>query len=123
MTENEISYKIRGAIYSVYNELGVGLLESVYTSALYTELLSMGLFVEKEVYLPVYYKNTKLDVGFRLDLLVERKVIIEVKSIEKVSKLHHKQLLNYLKLTDLKLGILVNFNEYDINEGIFRKIN
>ncbi|GIJ97659.1 hypothetical protein CAPN001_22280 [Capnocytophaga stomatis] len=123
MTENEISYKIRGAIYSVYNELGVGLLESVYTSALYTELLSMGLFVEKEVYLPVYYKDTKLDVGFRLDLLVERKVIIEVKSVEEVSKLHHKQLLNYLKLTGLKLGILVNFNEYDINEGIFRKIN
>ncbi|MFK8270457.1 GxxExxY protein [Capnocytophaga stomatis] len=123
MTENEISYKIRGAIYNVYNELGVGLLESVYTSALHTELLSMGLYVEKEVYLPVYYKDTKLDIGFRLDLLVEKKVIIEVKSVEEVSKLHHKQLLNYLKLTDLKLGILINFNECDINEGIFRKIN
>ncbi len=123
MTENEISYEIRGAIFDVYNELGPGLLESVYQHALFYELTERGLNVKGEVALPVDYKDTRLDIGFRLDLLVEDKVIIELKSVEKLMKVHHKQLLTYLKLTELKLGLLVNFNEDNIKEGIIRKVN
>lgn len=123
MTENEISYEIRGAIFDVYNELGPGLFESVYQVALMIELIDRGLDVRKEVNLPVDYKETRVDLGFRLDLLVENKVIIELKSVEKLMKVHHKQLLTYLKLTDLKLGILVNFNEDNIKEGIYRNVN
>ena len=123
MTENQISYKIRGAIFKVYNELGPGLFESVYEAALIYQLEKDGLKVESQVEIPVYYDNKKLDVGFRLDILVETKVIIEVKSVEEFAKLHHKQLINYLKLTKLKLGILVNFNTDDISESIYRKVN
>ena len=123
MTENEISYIIRGSIFEVYNQLGPGLLESVYTSALELELNKQGLNVKKEVPLPVFYKEIKLDHGFRLDLLVENKVIIELKSVELLLNVHHKQLLTYLKLSNKKLGILVNFNEDDITQGIFRKVN
>ena len=123
MTENDISYIIRGAIFNVYNNLGPGLLESVYVAALVFELKKEGLKVRKEVPVPVYYENEKLEVGFRLDLLVESKVIIEVKSVEKLAKVHHKQVLTYLKLTDIKLGILVNFNVDNIASGIFRKEN
>jgi GxxExxY protein len=123
MTENDISFDVRGAIFDVYNGLGVGLLESVYVAALELELLNKGYEVKRELGLPVYYKDIKMDLGFRLDLLVENKVIIEVKSVEELSALHHKQLITYLKITDLKLGILVNFNVLNITEGIFRKVN
>ncbi len=123
MTENDISYKIRGAIFNVYNALGPGLLESVYSAALFYELQEEGLKVEKEVPVPVYYKGTKLDVGFRLDLLIEDKVIIEIKSIETLAEVHHKQTITYLKVTGLKLAILVNFNVEEIKSGIFRKVN
>lgn len=123
MTENELSYIIRGAIYDVYNALGAGLLESVYVTALEYELIEKGLSVKREVPLPVYYKNIKMDLGFQLDLLVNDKVIIEVKSVENLAEVHHKQVLTYLKLAQLKLGILVNFNVAQINDGIFRKVN
>jgi len=123
MNENEISYEIRGAIFEVFNELGPGLLESVYTQAMYIELVNKGLKVYKELALPVYYKNHKMDLGFRLDLLVEEKVIIELKSVETLLPVHHKQLLTYLKVTTLKLGILVNFNTDEISNSIFRKVN
>jgi len=123
MTENEISYKIRGAIFNVYNSLGPGLLESVYVAVLRYELIKYDLDVRVEVPAPVYYEDQKLDIGFRMDLLVEGKVIIEVKSVERLAEVHHKQLLTYLKLTNLKLGILVNFNVDRIKEGIFRKVN
>ncbi|MFB6320041.1 GxxExxY protein [Saccharicrinis sp. FJH54] len=123
MTENEISYKIRGAIYNVYNAFGPGLLESVYVAALNQELSNMGFDVKREVAVPVYYNEQKLEVGFRLDLLVNDKVIIEVKSIENLAEVHHKQVITYLKLTDLRLAILVNFNVDNINDGIFRKVN
>ena len=123
MTENDISYKIRGAIFNIYNELGPGLLESVYSAALLSELKSEGLEVLKEVPIPVFYKDEKLDIGFRLDLLIEDKVIIEVKSVEQLAKVHHKQILTYLKITKLKLGILINFNVDNISDGIFRKVN
>ena len=122
-TENDISYLIRGAIFKVYNELGPGLLESVYEAVLSFELQKQGLDVKSQVPLPVFYEGHKLEVGFRLDLLVNDKVIIEIKSVESLAKVHHKQLLTYLKLTDLKLGILVNFNVDNITEGIFRKVN
>ncbi|MDF2831467.1 GxxExxY protein [Chryseobacterium indoltheticum] len=123
MTENDISYKIRGAIFDIYNELGAGLLESVYVAALEWELLNQGLQVKREVPVPVHYKEVKMDLGFRLDLLVENKVIIEVKSVENLAEVHHKQVLTYLKITKLKLGILVNFNVANIKDGIFRKVN
>ena len=123
MTENDMSYKIRGAIFNVYNALGPGLLESVYVAALIFELNKEGLKVRKEVSVPVYYEGEKLEVGFRLDLLVENKVIIEVKSIENLAKVHHKQVLTYVKLTKLKSALLVNFNVDDIKSGIFRKVN
>ena len=123
MTENDISYKIRGAIFEVYNSLGAGLLESVYVAALEWELTNKGLQVRREVPIPVHYKEVKLDLGFRLDLLVENKVIIEVKSVENLAEVHHKQVLTYLKITELKLGILVNFKVASIKDGIFRKVN
>lgn len=123
MKENEISYFVRGAIYEVYNKLGAGLFESVYAVALEWELRNSGLEVKREVAVPVEYKNVRMDLGFRLDLLVEEKVIIEVKSVAKLEAVHHKQVLTYLKLTDLKLAILVNFNVANIDDGMFRKVN
>ena len=123
MTENDISYRIRGAIFNVYNELGPGLLESIYSKALTYELEKVGLEVKCEVPVPVLYDDIDLGIGFRLDLLVENKVIVEVKSVEKLAKIHHKQVLTYLKVTDLCLAILVNFNIDDITKGIYRKVN
>ena len=124
MDENDISYKIRGAIYEVYNQLGPGLLESVYESALMYELKKQGLKAQNQVPLPVYYDDVKLeDIGFRLDIIVENKVVIELKSVDVLVAVHHKQLLTYLKLSKLKLGILVNFNCSDITKQIFRKVN
>ena len=123
ITENEISYKIRGAIFNVYNNLGPGLLETVYVLALCYELKLYGLDVKTEVPVPVYYGDVELEAGFRLDILVANKVIIEVKSVEIINKTHHKQILTYLKLTGIKLGILVNFNTDDISKGIIRKVN
>lgn len=123
MGENEISYKVRGAIYNIYNAFGPGLLESVYSKSLQQELLREGLKVRREVGIPVFYLGERMDAGFRLDLLVEEKVIIEVKSVETLAEVHHKQVLTYLKLTGLKLAILVNFNVENISKGIFRKVN
>ena len=123
MTENEISYAIRGAIFKVYNELGAGLFESVYEAALLYQLRKDGLQVKAQVAIPVVYDEQLLDIGFRLDILVEDKVIIEIKSVEELAKVHHKQILTYLKLTKLKLGILVNFNSDNILESIYRKVN
>ena len=123
MTENEISFKIRGAIFNVFSSFGPGLLESVYVAALHMELSNEGLDVKREVPIPVYYEGEKLGVGFRIDLLVDEKVIIEVKSVEALAKVHHKQTLTFCKLTKLKLAILVNFNVDDINVGIIRKVN
>ena len=123
MGENEISYKVRGAIYNIYNAFGPGLLESVYSKSLQQELLREGLKVRREVGIPVFYLGERMDAGFRLDLLVEEKVIIEVKSVETLAEVHHKQVLIYLKLTGLKLAILVNFNVENISKGIFRKVN
>lgn len=123
MTENDISYKVRGAIYKVYNAFGPGLFESIYVKALAYELRKEGLFIELEAPVPVFYEGIDLEMGFKIDILVEKKVVIEVKSIENLAEVHHKQILTYLRLTGLKLGILVNFKVSDINRGIFRKVN
>lgn len=123
MSENDISYEIRGAIFKVFNEFGPGLFESVYKAALAIELANRGLNVEAEVPVPVFFEGQSLGLGFKLDLLVEDQVLIEVKSVETLGKVHHKQVLTYLGVTGLSLGILVNFNESNITKGIFRKIS
>ncbi len=123
MTENEISYKIRGSIFKVYNNLGPGLLESAYEAALKYELEKTDLLVHSQASLPMVYETIRVDIGYRLDLLVENKVIIELKSVEKLTEVHYKQLITYLKLSGMKLGLLVNFNCDDISKNIFRKVN
>lgn len=123
MEENIISFEIRGCIFKVYNSLGPGLLESVYESALAYELRERGFGVQTQVPVPVIYNSVKLDLGFRADIIVEKKVIIEIKSVENIAEVHHKQILTYLKLTGMKLGLLVNFNTEDITHSIFRKVN
>ncbi|SOE19661.1 GxxExxY protein [Spirosomataceae bacterium TFI 002] len=123
MELNDISYKIRGAIFKVYSELGPGLLESVYELALAYELRNEGLNIRTQVPIPVIYHDVKLDGGFRLDILVENQVIIEIKSVENLAEVHHKQVITYLKLSNLKLGLLVNFNTDNIAFSIYRKVN
>ncbi|MDQ2721206.1 MAG: GxxExxY protein [Bacteroidota bacterium] len=125
MDINELSYKIRGSIFTVYNELGPGLLESVYEAALVYELSSEGIFVRSQVGVPVQYKGIQLELGFRMDILVENLIIIEIKSIETLNNVHKKQLLTYLKLANKKLGILVNFNVARLvdKESLIRIIN
>lgn len=123
MTENKISYLVRGAIFKVYNNLGPGLFESVYESALFYELVKLDLKVQKQVKVTISYEEITLDPAFRLDLLVEDKVIIELKSVEDLAPLHHKQLTTYLRLTNKKLGLLVNFNTLNILDDIKRIAN
>jgi GxxExxY protein len=121
--ENDISYDIRGAIFKVYNALGPGLLESVYETALAYELEKSGRKVKIQVAVPFFYDDIEFDKGFRIDILVDNKVIIELKSVEKLEDVYFKQVLTYLKLTELKLGILVNFNTSDISKSIKRIVN
>lgn len=123
MSENEISYKVRGSIFKVYNTLGPWLLESVYESALYYQLKKDGLKAIKQIDLPVKYDDVYLDITFRLNILVEDKVIIELKSVEEVKSIHFKQLNTYLKLTNKRLGLLDNFNCSNILENIHRVAN
>lgn len=123
MTENEISYIIRGAILKVSKTLGPGLFESVYESALYYELRKLDLKVERQLAITIPYDEIILDVAFKIDLLVEDKVIIELKSVEDLAPIHYKQITTYLKLTDKKLGLLVNFNSTDIFDDIKRVVN
>lgn len=123
MNENETSFCIRKSIFEIYNELGPGLLEKVYEKTLAYDLQSKGLKLKTQVPIPIKFKELKIDSSFIADIIVEDKVIIEIKSIEEISNVHHKQLLTYLKLTNLKLGILVNFNTDYIDKSIYRKIN
>ncbi len=123
MTENELTYAIRKGIFEVYNTLGSGLLESVYEKALIIELKSQGLEIKSQFPISVIYKEIDLGIAFRGDILVEDRIIVEVKSVTEILPIHHKQLLNYLKITDLHLGLLVNFNTAEINKNIFRIIN
>ena len=123
MTENEISKEIIGAAIEVHKQLGPGLLESSYEACLAYELRQLGLDVKTQVALPVVYKGVKLDVGYRIDILVENRVIIEVKAVEALADIHTAQLLTYLKLKDLKLGLLVNFNSVKAIDGVKRILN
>ena len=123
MTDNELTYKIRGAIFDVYNELGPGLLESVYEEALFFELNQLGLHVERQVEVPINYKGNELKTPLRLDLLVNNQVIVELKSVEEMKSVFAKQLLTYLKLMDKRIGLLVNFNTNNMRESIKRIVN
>lgn len=123
MTENELTFMIRGAIFKVYNNLGPGLLESVYSVALDSELRNLGLQVRREVPISFSYNEVQVDCAYKMDLLVNNEIIIELKSVEALKDVHHKQLLTYLKLTQKHLGLLVNFNEADMSKGIHRKVN
>ena len=123
MHENEISEIIIGRALKVHSKLGPGLLESAYEAPLAYELSKAGLRFERQKPQPLIYEQVKLDVGYRLDLLVEGKVIVELKSVERVTPAHKKQLLTYLRLTALKLGYLLNFGEALMREGITRTIN
>jgi GxxExxY protein len=123
MIENELSKIIVDVSYKIHTRLGPGLLESVYESILFHELTKKGLKVERQKPIPVIWDDIHLDIGFRSDLIVEEKVIIEIKSVEKISNVHLKQLLTYIRVTDLKLGLLINFNEALIKNGIKRVAN
>jgi GxxExxY protein len=122
-TENQISKKIVHTAYHIHSELGPGLFESVYEEIMYYELQKQGLEVIKQKPIPVQWEDLKMEIGFRADLIVENKVIIELKSVEATSPVHSKQLLTYLKLTNIKLGLLINFNENLIKNGITRLVN
>ena len=123
MHENDISYAIRGAAFEVYNELGPGLLESVYETALAFELKQKGHHIQTQKELPVNYRGQLLELGYRIDLLVDDCVIVEIKSVENMLPVHHKQLLTYLRLTGLKLGLLINFNTDNLKDNIKRLVN
>ena len=123
MTENEIAKNIVNVAYNIHVKLGPGLLESVYEEILYYELTKHNLAVARQTAIPVVWKNIKMEIGFRADLIVENKVIVELKSVERIAPVHPKQLLTYLKITNLKLGLLINFNEKLIKDGITRIVN
>ena len=123
MNENDLSAIIVDCCYRIHTKLGPGLFESVYEEVLCYELLEAGLSFTRQSGIPVYYNELILELGFRADIIVEEKVIIEIKSVESLAPVHKKQLLTYLKLTGLKLGLLVNFNEALIKNGLIRIVN
>ncbi|MFC5196350.1 GxxExxY protein [Bizionia hallyeonensis] len=123
MNENDISKVIVDVCYQIHVEIGPGLLESVYEEILYQELLNEGMIVERQKALPVVWRGQKLNLNYRTDLIVENKVIIEIKSVQEIHPVHPKQLLTYLKLSKLKLGLLINFNSPLIKTGITRIVN
>jgi GxxExxY protein len=119
---NNITGKIIGAAFKVHSALGPGLLESSYKECLFYELSKIGLLVEKEKALPLLYEEVKLEVGYRIDLFVERTVVVEIKSVEAITDVHTAQVLTYLKLSESKVGLLINFNVADLKKGIKRLI-
>jgi GxxExxY protein len=123
MTENEIAKIVVDCCYKIHTSLGPGLFESVYEKALIYELEKRGLNFEQQKGIPVYYDNIKMEMGFRADIIVENKVILELKSQEVLTPVHSKQLLTYLRVTGLKLGLLINFGEALIKNGIHRIVN
>jgi len=123
MTENELSQLLLNAAFEVHKNLGPGLLESSYEECLYYELKNKGLFVEKQKALPLVYKEVRLDIGYRIDLLIEHKLIVEIKSVEALNEIHLAQILTYLKLSNCKLGLLINFNVTLLKNGIKRVVN
>ena len=123
MTENELSRIVFDCALKVHQSLGPGLLESAYEECLFYELRKIGLRVEKQKPLPLIYEEVKLDVGYRIDIIVENKLVIEIKSVEALNDVHFAQLLTYLKLTNCKLGLLINFNVSLIKNGVKRVVN
>lgn len=123
MTENELSYNIIGAAINLHKEIGRGLLESVYENALAYDLHELGFDVRQQVPMPFLYKEVRMDVGYRIDMIVQEKVLIEVKSVEVLAPVHYSQVLTYLKLSKLKLALLINFNTKYLKEGIHRIVN
>lgn len=123
MSENEIAKMIVNAAYKIHTTLGPGLLESVYEVVLAHELKKLGLNVSRQQSIPITYEDLKFEEGFRADIIVEDKVIIELKSVEEIAKVHHKQLLTYLRLADKRLGLLINFGAALIKDGLFRIVN
>ena len=123
MTENDISTKTIGFALEVHNALGPGLLESAYKECLYYKIAKSGLYVEKEKSMPLIFEEVKLDCGYRIDLLVENKLVVEIKSIDALNDVHLAQTLTYIKLGNFKLGLLINFNVFKLKDGIRRVIN
>ena len=123
MSKNQLSHKIIGCAMKVHSELGPGLLESSYEACLYYELKNKGLGVIKQMALPLVYNDVKLEVGYRIDLLVENKIIVEVKAVDALNDVHLAQVLTYLKLSGCKIGLLINFNVSSLKDGIKRLAN
>lgn len=123
MTENEIANKIIGIAIEIHKALGPGLLESAYKECLYYKIGKSGLWVEKEKPIPLIFEEVKLDCGYRIDLLVEKKLVMEIKSVEALNDIHLAQTLTYLKLGNYKLGLLINFNVVLLKDGIKRVVN
>jgi len=122
MIENLITEKIIGCAIEVHKNLGPGLLESAYEECLFYELQQLGVNVKKQVPLPLVYKEIKLEAGYRIDLLVENKVIVELKSVDAIADIHKAQLMTYMKLAEIKVGLLINFNVTKLKDGIVRWI-
>lgn len=123
MSENELSNYVIGIAIQVHKALGPGLLESAYKECLFFKLVKSGLYVEKERPMPIVFEEVRLDVGYRLDLLVENKLVVELKSVEALNEIHLAQTLTYLKLGNYKLGLLINFNVVKLKDGLRRVIN
>jgi GxxExxY protein len=123
MTYKELSYSVVGAAINVHKELGPGLLEKVYQECLFYELSKLGFQVEKEIAIPITYKGIQLDCGFRMDMLVEKKLVIETKTVSEIHDIHLAQLLSYLKQGDYRLGLLINFHTVHLKNGIRRVVN
>ncbi|UPT71704.1 MAG: GxxExxY protein [Flavobacterium sp. JAD_PAG50586_2] len=123
MTENELSKIVFDCALKVHQSLGPGLLESAYEECLFYELRKTGLEVQKQKALPLFYEEVRLDIGYRIDIIVENKIILEIKSVDALNDVHFAQLLTYLKLTNCKLGLLINFNVVLIKNGIKRVVN
>ena len=123
MTENELSRIVLGQAISVHKALGPGLLESVYETCLYYRLSKTGLMIERQKPIPLVFEEVKLECGFRCDIVVKNKLIIEIKSVEGLNEVHFAQVLTYLKLTRIKLGLLLNFNVLQLKDGLRRIVN
>jgi GxxExxY protein len=123
MNENFVSGEILDCCVQIHKVLGPGLFESVYEEVLAFELINRGLHLRRQVPIPVIWKEVKLDQGFRADLIVENKVVVEIKSIDSIAQVHKKQLLTYLRLVDIRVGLLVNFNEALLKDGVTRIVN
>lgn len=123
MTDHELTQTVIGCAMRVHTALGPGLLESAYKECLYFELQSAGLFAEKEKPMPLIYSEVKLDCGYRVDIMVERRLILEIKAVEAINDVHLAQVLTYLKLADLRLGLILNFHVLHFRDGIRRVVN